>query len=158
MKIHMSLLLAGAALATPILNAGAFAAATPSVTAPTLAAAAPPVTSSLASPAEKSDIKRGLKLFTEAADNTARLVMGKDYDAIAHQHEQVLEAKQIFDANFTVDMKMKADAAVIKAVAASTTLKTVAADEDKAKSETAQAAFKEAVDELVALFPKDLQP
>lgn len=125
--------------------------------AATLAAAAP-VTSSLAEPAEKSDIKRGLKIFTEAADNTARLVMGKEYGAILGQHEQVLEAKQILDDNFTVDMKMKADAAVIKAVAASTTLKTVAADKDKAKTETAQVKFKEAVDELVALFPKDLQP
>jgi hypothetical protein len=158
MNTHMNIYLAGAALAALTLDTGAFAAATPAVPAPTLAAAAPPVTSSLASPAEKSDIKRGLKLFTEAADNTARLVMGKDYGAIAGQHEQVLEAKQIFDNAFTVDMKMKAESAVIKAVAASTTLKTVAADEDKAKSETAQVAFKAAVDELIALFPKDLQP
>lgn len=120
----------------PLMSAAAIAAlafAIPtSLAAPaqTLAAAAP-VTSSLASSDEKSDIKRGLKIFTEAADNTARLVMGKEYGAILGQHEQVLEAKQILDDNFTVDMKMKADAAVIKVVAASTTLKTMAADEDK---------------------------
>lgn len=154
MKTQTSLLSAAVAAALAFTTApAAFAAAAPAVTA-----AAAPVTSSLASPDEKSDIKRGLTIFTEAADNTSRLVMGKEYGAIAGQHEQVLEAKQIFDDNFTVDMKMKADAAVIKAVAASTTLKTAAADEDKAKTETAQIKFKEAVDELIALFPKDLQP
>ena len=155
MTISKTLLIAAAVAALPFTLPTASAAP---AAGPALAAAAPPVTSSLATPDEKGDIKRGLKIFTEAADNTARLVMGKEYGAILGQHEQVLEAKQILDDNFTVDMKMKADAAVIRAVAASTTLKTVAADEDKAKSESAQAAFKEAVDELLALFPKDLQP
>lgn len=153
MKTPTKVLLAGAVIAALALPTAAFSAAAPVTTA-----AAQPMTSSLASSDEKSDIKRGMKIFTEAADNTSRLVMGKEHGSIAGQHEQVLEAKQILDANFTIDMKMKADTAVIKVVAASTTLKTVAADEDTAKAATAQSKFKEAVDELIALFSKDLQP
>ena len=121
----------------------------------TFAAAAVPVA---AAPKDAGGVKKGLGMMKQAATETARLVDGKQYDQIPKAHDNVLDAKQILDNSLSVGEKTKVDATVIKAVAASTTLKDAAASKDDEKANAAQAAFADAVAELLVLFPEDMQP
>ena len=107
---------------------------------------------------DPGDVKKGLAIINQAAANTGLMVAGKQYEKIAPEHEKVLDAKQILDANLSVEEKTKVDTTLVKVMAASTTLKGVAAAKDAAKIQTAQAAFATSVQDLMKLFPADMQP
>ncbi len=115
-------------------------------------------TPALAADKGQDQVKKGLRIINQVVGHTGRLVAGKEYAHVAHEHEEVLEAKQILDESLTVDQKTKVDATLVKAVAASTTLKDTAATKDAAKIEAAHAAFAASVQDLLALFPADYQP
>lgn len=106
----------------------------------------------------QEQVKKGLRIMNQVVAHTGRLVVAKEYDHVAHEHEEVLEAKEILDESLTVEQKTKVDATLVKAVAASTTLKGTAATKDAAKTEAAHAAFAASVKDLLALFPADMQP
>jgi hypothetical protein len=105
-------------------------------------------------------VKKGLRIFNQVVGHTGRLITAKSYDSVPHEHEEVVEGAEILREGLAAnaDMKAKAEPAIVKAVAASTTLSDLSKSKDDAKINAAHAAFADSVKDLIALFPEDLRP